>query len=180
MDTTSIQKLLVQASKVEVIATRVTQYSEPIQLEYEYEGNNKFTKAFAQVINTSSNDIVHLYVTEVSGSWNHRYKIDRIDFIKCFAFEVLQHSLSQFASVMFRNSNGYSNDAVEKVKAGEAEVYNAHDDGQFFWKNLIAQESAVAEAKAKAEALAKEIIDGKSTSKSAQPFDDFGSGNPSV
>jgi hypothetical protein len=180
MDTQSIQKLLAQASKLEVVTTTVRMHSQPQQFDNTYTGDLKFTKAFAEVISTNDNNITHIYVTETIGTWNYRHTITHTDFIKCFAFEVLNKSLSKFTSVMFRYANGFESDSSEAIKTAEAEVYNAHEDGERYWKNLVAQESAVAEAKAKAEALAKEILNAKTKSEHAEPFDDFGSGNPTV
>lgn len=180
MDTTKLKELLARASKLEVITTTINHYSKPLQSECTFIGDIKFTKAFVDVVSATDNEIVHIWVTEDRDGWMYRHQISHTDFIKCFAYEVLSKSLSTFVGVMFKHSNGYAKDNAESLKSVEAEVYNAHDDGQFFWKNMIAQESAVAEAKSKAEALANEIINAKSTSKSAQPFDDFGSGNPSV
>lgn len=176
MDTAALKKLLANASKLEVVTTTIREYSSPSQNENTYTGDLKFTKAFAEVISADDQDLVHIYVTEVIGTWNYRHGITHSDFIKCFAVEVLSHSLSKFASVMYRHVNGFGKDASEAIEDANKSSFAAHDEGQFYWKNMIAQDAAVAEHKAKAEALAKEILNAKSK----QGIDQFGSGDSIV
>lgn len=175
MDTASIQKLLAQASKVEVITTSIRNWGNPYQNDNAYTGDLKFTKAFAEVVGKDHLDIVHIYVTEVIGDWNYRHSISHTDFIKCFAFEVLNKSLSKFTTVMFQHSSGFGKNASENIKTAEAEVYNAQEDGERHWKNLVAQESAVAKAKKEAEELAQKILNEKS-----EPAPDFDSEDKQV
>lgn len=176
MDNNQIQKLLAQASKVEVITTTIRTWGQPHQNDNTYTGDSKFTKAFAEVIGKSDNEVVHIYVTELIGEWNYRHDISHTDFVKCFAFEVLNKSLPKFVTVLFQHSNGWQKDATDRIKTAEAEVLNAHEDGERYWKNLVAQESAIAKAKADADRIAKEILDAKSK----DGIDQFGAGEPQV
>lgn len=154
-------------TNIEVIITCASIWSSPYQNSHSFEGDTKFTSAMAFVCTKQdSDDIVHIYVTETHGNWKHRHEVCKVEFVKFFAFEVLKNTLSKFTSVAFKHAKGYGKDASEVIKAEEAKAYNAHEDGERHWKNLVAQESAIANAKAEAERIANDILNAKSTGKS--------------
>ena len=146
----NLMELMAKIQCVEVFTFHPFNYSAPIMGEDKYEGEGKFLKAFNAILRTSGQPFIYITEKEESG-WCYRYSITAYKFVQLLGLEILSTGLKGFTARMFANENGMGKDADAVIAENAKEVYTSFEDGERYWKNLVAQEQDIADAKARKE-----------------------------
>lgn len=138
--------MLTKIQCIEVFSFHAYNYLAPRMSDYKFEGDSKFAKAFAHINTNSGQHFIH--ITEKNGEWSYRREITAYEFAKFLGLEILSSGIKVFTTKMFSNENGWGKDAEATIADNTKEVYASFEDGERYWKNLVAQEADIAKAKA--------------------------------
>jgi hypothetical protein len=131
---------------IEIFSFHAYNYLAPRMSDYKFDGDSKFAKAFSHINTNSGQHFIHITIKE--GEWNYRREISAYEFAKFFGIEILSTGLKAFTAKMFGNENGWGKDAAATIADNSKEVYASFEDGERYWKNLVAQEAEIEKAKA--------------------------------
>lgn len=135
---------------IEIFSFNAYNYLAPRMSDYKFEGESKFAKAFAHINTSSGQHFIH--ITTKQNDWCYRREITAYEFAKFFGLEILSTGLKAFTTKMFSNANGWGKDAEATIADNTKEIYASFEDGERNWKNIVAQEQDIADAKARKDA----------------------------
>jgi len=145
---TNLMVLMAKIQCVEVFTFHPFHYSAPIMGEDKYEGEGKFLKAFHAILRSGGQPFIYITEKDESG-WCYRHSITAYKFVQLLGFEILSTGLKGFTARMFANENGIGKDAEAVIAENTKEVYASFENGERYWKNMVAQEQDIADAKAR-------------------------------
>lgn len=154
--TETLLDTLTKIKCIEVFSFHAYNYLAPRMSDYKFEGDTKFAKAFAHITTNSGNHFIYITDKDESG-WNFRREITAYEFAKLLGIEMLSVGLKKFTASMFANANGMGKDAEATIADNSKEVYACYESGEYFWKNMVAQEQDIADAKARKSAYEEAV-----------------------